>query len=181
MSVHPTEPLTTATPSLKPRPPLYRRWWAIVIYMIGLFIIGIEIGLAGHTTAAANPAPPKVVTVTVSPSPSVITVTASPAQPPAGTKLGSWSGSGNQNTPPFSAPASGDYVVKWTFSGNTDSFGNGSNFIINDTDSQAQSFGLPNAIGGSGSGSTEVTGASGTESFNVQSAGSWTITVTSAP
>jgi hypothetical protein len=95
--------------------------------------------------------------------------------------MGSWSGSGNRVTPAFNAPASGDYIVAWTFSGNdADGASGGDNFIISATDSSASALGLPNTIATSGLGSTEVTGASGSESFNVQATGNWTITVTSA-
>jgi hypothetical protein len=56
--------------------------------------------------------------------------------------------------------------------------GGGTNFNISDTDGSA-SGNLPNDIATYGSGSTEMTGASGVESFNVQVTGQWTIKVVS--
>lgn len=91
-----------------------------------------------------------------------------------------WSGHGTQNTPGFSAPVSGKYIVTWKYSGNNDpQLGEASNFIIQDTDSNAWGS-LPNDIAAAGSGSTEMTGAKGTQSFNVTAVGSWTITVKAA-
>lgn len=131
------------------------------------------------TVTVTVPGPTVVKTVQV-PGPAVtVTVTAPP--PPAGTVIGKWSGTGNENTPAFNAPASGDYVVSWSYSGNDDpSFGGATNFSIQATDSSAEGLGLPDDIAASGSGSTEVTNASGVESFNVDAVGSWTITVKSA-
>lgn len=121
-------------------------------------------------------------TVKVSVPGPVVTKTVQAPPPPAGTTIGAWSGSGNENTPAFYAPQSGDYVVSWSYSANNDpSLGGATNFIISATDSNASALGLPNNIASSGSGSTEVTGASGSESFNVQATGSWTISVKSAP
>lgn len=148
--------------------------------------IGIAIGSAGShpitTTQAIRSVPGPTITVTRSvPGP---TVTVTPPGPAAGQKIGSWSGSGNQNTAPFTVPDSGSYIVSWTYSGNVDaSFGDSqpTNFSILGTGS---GFGgdLPNDIAASGHGSTEVTNGSGTESFNVQSSSSsrWTITVVAA-
>jgi hypothetical protein len=148
---------------------------AAFVCLVGL-VIGLMIGQTiaqekTRTITRDRPVPGPTVTQTV------------PAPPPsAGTEIGSWSGTGNQNTPAFNASANGNYVVSWTYSGNVDpSIGGGSNFIISATDGSAMAEGLPNAIAASGSGSTEVTGASGTESFNVQATGSWTITVKTAP
>jgi hypothetical protein len=105
------------------------------------------------------------------------------SQGPAGTTVANYSGSGTQATGSFSVPGSGDYLVKWSYSGNNDcSLGScqASNFAITETGSTT-SGNMPNEIQASGSGSTEVTGDSGNEAFNVQSAGSWTITVKSLP
>jgi hypothetical protein len=122
-----------------------------------------------------------IVTKTVTVPGPTITQTVSPPPPPAGSKLDTFHGTGNQVTPAFNAPSSGDYIVSWTYSGNdTDGASGGDNFSISATDSSADALGLPNTIGTSGSGSTEVTGASGVETFNVQATGSWTITITSA-
>ena len=119
------------------------------------------------------PGPTKIVTKTV-----IKTVQAPPPAP--GQKITTFNGSGTQNTGAFNVPSSGDYIVSWTFSGNADSFG-GSNFIIDNTGS-GEGLGLANDIATSGHGSTEVTGGSGTDSFNVQAAdgSSWTLTVVAA-
>lgn len=162
-----------------------------------LWGIPLTIGLAacGTTVTHNVQVPGPVVTVTATPTRTVVktvvkkvpgptvykTVYVPASQGPTGTTIARYSGSGNQNTGTFQAPDSGDYVVKWSYSGNFDSLGQGSNFIMGNTDQSAESMGLPNDIGGSGSGSTEVTGASGPESFNVQASGYWTVTVISAP
>jgi hypothetical protein len=163
-----TQPLLTepASPAAK-RHILRNTILAVVLFGAG---IGFGASIAsGHTAYRNVPGP----TVTV-PGP---TVTISAAPPATGTLVGKWSGTGNETTPAFNAPASGDFIVSWTYSGN-----DGSNFIISDTDNNANSLGLPNAIASSGSGSTEITDAAGdVESFNVQAQGSWTIKVVSAP
>lgn len=166
---------------------------------VALFGIGAAVGTSGQhaTTTIKTVAGPtitktvkvpsgiKTITKTVKvPGPTVYKTQYVPAsQGPTGTTIADYSGSGNQATGTFQAPSSGDYIVKWTYSGNADcSFGTcqGSNFIINDNDTSAEGLGLPNVIGSDGSGSTEVTGASGTESFSVQATGSWTVKVISA-
>jgi hypothetical protein len=100
---------------------------------------------------------------------------------PAGATVMRFSGSGNQVTPSFPVPDSGDYVVKWNFSGNSTGYG-GDDFIIEAVSPSASTFGLPGEASVSGSGSTEITGDSGTGAFNVQAdeAASWTVTVTAA-
>ncbi|MGH3282884.1 MAG: hypothetical protein ACRDNW_27665, partial [Trebonia sp.] len=103
------------------------------------------------------------------------------SQGPTGTVIASFSGSGNENTGSFTVPSSGDYVVKWSYSGNNDpTIGGGSNFNIASTNNSGITGSYPNDIASSGSGSTEDTGMSGTQSFNVQAVGQWTIAVTSA-
>ena len=162
---------------------------------IALVGVGTAIGVsAGHTTVTNTvtrtvtkdvPGPVTTKTVTVTkdvPGPvKYKTVYVPASQGPTGTTIAQYSGSGNQNTGTFNAPASGDYVVKWSYSANVDSSGLAANFIMSNTDQTAESMGLPNDINSSGSGSTEVTGASGPESFNVQASGSWAVTVISAP
>jgi hypothetical protein len=157
----------------------------------GKAIAGLAIAVAfgtgiGIGTSTTSPQPGKTVSV---PGPTVtvtgpdVTVTASPAQPSTGAVLGTWKGSGNSNTPQFIIPGSGDYIVSWQYSGNVDpSFGGGTNFAITNTNADALSTSLPNDIAASGHGSTEVTGGSGNESFNVQSSAqcNWSITVKSA-
>lgn len=126
-----------------------------------------------HTVVSPSPSPSALPAITV-------TVTAPP--PPPGTRIGKWSGSGNAVTPAFNAPATGDYVVYWTFWGNVDpQLGQPSNFIMSTTDPSATADGLPNVVQATGQGSTEVQGASGTESFNIQASGNWLIKVFTAP
>lgn len=181
-----TEPQQVQPPSEAPRKPRRRglRIIGAVLGAVVILFIGMGIGSAAKSTPAAivhTRTVTKTVTVNV-PGPTVtqtVTVTAPP--PPVGSVIGNWSGTGNQVTPAFNAPASGDYIVSWSYSGNVDpTIGGGTNFAITATDSSATALGLPNDIAASGSGSTEVTGASGVESFNVQAAGQWTIKVVSA-
>jgi hypothetical protein len=147
---------------------------------IAILGAGIGIGAAAGQHTTVRTVVVHRTTVREVPGPT-ITKTVPAPPPPAGSVIGTWSGTGNQVTPAFNAPASGNYIVKWTFSGNADSYG-GSNFAISTTDQSAEGLGLPNVIQSSGSGSTEVTGATGaSESFNVEATGSWTITVVSAP
>lgn len=65
--------------------------------------------------------------------------------------IGKWSGTGYGVTTAFSAPASGDYIVSWNYSGNVDG----------STETTGVTPGRP-------------------ESFNVQAAGQWTIKVVAA-
>lgn len=130
---------------------------------------------ASAQTPASHPA-----TVTISPAPA--TVTTSPPPPAQGQVIGSWSGSGSEHTPAFNVPSSGDYIVKWSYYGNEDkSFGitDPTNFIIQNT-GDGLGMALPNDIAAQGHGSTEVTAGDGTDSFNVQAVGHWTITVLGA-
>jgi hypothetical protein len=173
--------VTSARNAPKPRKQRLKPFAHAVTGLAGIGL-AISIGACGNTSTVTRTVPGPTVTATVQVAGPTVTETAAAPPPAAGTKLGSWSGSGNQVTPAFNAPASGDYIVAWTFSGNdADGASGGDNFIIDATDSGADALSLPNVIATSGSGSTEVTGASGTESFNVQATGSWTITVTSAP
>ena len=165
-----TNPTTNPTtpPASKPRRKRGLKIALTAVAAVAILGTGIGIGAAAHTHVTT-----RTVTVTK-------TVPAPP--PPAGTVVGTWSGTGNQATPAFNAPASGNYVVSWTYSGNVDpQMGGANNFIINANDQSAMADGLPNDIAASGSGSTEVTGASGVESFNVQATGQWTIKVVTAP
>lgn len=132
------------------------------------------------------PVPGETKTVTrqvAVPGPTVTAIKDVPAPPPPqGSVVNTFSGSGNQATPAFNVPDSGDYLVIWSYSGNVDtSFGDSqaTNFAITETGS-GEALGLPNDIAASGSGSTEVTGASSTDRLNVQAAGHWTITIKSA-
>jgi hypothetical protein len=172
--------VTSAMNTPKPRKPRIKPFAHAATGLAGIGL-AVSVGACGSTTTVTRTVPGPTVTATVQVAGPTVTETASAPPPAAGTKLGSWSGSGNQVTPAFNAPASGDYIVAWTFSGNdADGASGGDNFIISANDSSAEALSLPNVIATSGSGSTEVTGASGSESFNVQATGSWTITVTSA-
>jgi hypothetical protein len=150
--------------------------WAAVLW----------VGTASRATTTAT-LPGKTITKTVpvrGPTKTVIKTVPAPP-PPAGSAIGRWSGTGNEVTLAFSAPASGDYIVSWNYSGNVDnSFGSSSatNFSISPTDQNAFEGDLPNDIATSGSGSTEITGVTPghPESFNVQAAGQWTIKVAAA-
>lgn len=128
-------------------------------------------------------APPVVKTVRVPvPGPTVTKTVTVPAPPPSpGQQIAQFSGSGNENTPAFNVPGTGDYIVSWSFSGNSSGYG-GDNFSMSLTGQNTFTDSLPNDIAVSGHGSTEVTGDSGTDSFNVQAddGASWTVTVDSA-
>lgn len=157
--------------------------------------IGAAIGSsAGQTTTVTKtatvvktqdvPVPGETRTITVKvpvPGPTTTVTKEVPAPPPPqGAVTSTFPGSGNQVTPAFNVPADGNYIVTWTFSGNTDpSLGNPSNFIIQEIGG-GEALGLPNVVQSSGSGSTEVTGAGSTDRLNVQAAGQWTITIRSA-
>lgn len=162
-----------------------RRWPGIMFGIAGGFIL-LAAGASIGGAAAGNPHPAATVTATATvPGPDTTeTVTESPPPPAAGTEIGTWSGTGNQVTPPFDVPGSGNYIVTWTYSGNTDtSFGGNSpdNFSIQNTDDGYGN--LPNDIASSGHGSTEITSSTAsTARFNVQANGNarWTITVKSA-
>lgn len=113
------------------------------------------------------------------------TGTSAPAKaavPPAGKVLLNFTGKGNQATPHFTVGDPGNYKITWEYSGNTD-MGTASNFIIEE--GPVSDFNiplsLPNDIAVSGRGSTEASGDAGPHYFNVQSAGTWTIKVVTAP
>lgn len=171
----PQQPQQQHQPPPRPRHRLLKGIGAVVVAgaLIG---IGAAIGSSGSSTKTVT-VPGPTVTETV-PGPAT-TVTASPPPPAAGAVIATFKGKGNENTGPFNVPDSGNYIVAWSYSGNVDTaFGSSqpTNFAIQET-GDGMSLGLPNDIAASGHGSTEVTGASGTDSFNVQAAGSWTITV----
>lgn len=168
--------MTSAAPAVAPRA-------LRISASVGAGVISAGVIAGCSTTHTVTTPGPTVTTTTEVPGPTV-TVTASPSPPPTGTSLGTWSGTGNENTPAFSAPQSGDYVVSWTYSNNVDpSMGGATNFSISATDPNASGGNLPNDIATSGSGSTEITGVTpgDAESFNVQAAGQWTMKVVSAP
>jgi hypothetical protein len=124
----------------------------------------------------------KTVTVKV-PGPTITHTVIKDVPTPAPTEgtLLNFSGNGTEETPSFTAGGSGDYTVSWTYSGNT-SDGIASNFIVGeDGGNDINAASLPNDIAASGSGNTGVFGDAGRHTFNVQSDGSWTIKVVSAP
>lgn len=102
-----------------------------------------------------------------------------PSGPRPGSVIARFHGHGNFTTRHFKVPANGVYDLSWRYSGNSDSsFGQTmpDNFIISNTgDGMGET---PNDVAASGSGSTEVTGATGTDSFNVQSGANSTVTIT---
>lgn len=177
------ETLTSAPPE---RPRFRRPSLRAVALVAGGAVTGILIGLAGASGPGPSPAARPAATVTVTaqaqaaPAPTV-TVTAPAPEPQAGALLGTFKGTGNQVTPAFTVPDSGNFIVTWSYSGNVDSsFGSSqpTNFAVSDN---AGGFGdLPDDIAASGHGSTEVTGASGTDRLNVQAAGTWAVTVRAA-
>ena len=172
----------TPSPTKKQRRNLLLSAGVVAVVGITSGIIGAASGSGGHTATVTVPGPTITKTVPV-PGPDVTHTRLIPPPPPvAGTTLHTFKGTGNQVTPAFTVPDSGNYIVRWTFSGNVDtSFGSSqaSNFIISNTGSGIGE-GLANTVAASGSGSTEVTGGSGTDSLNVQAIGSWTITIVSA-
>jgi hypothetical protein len=140
--------------------------------------------VVGPTVTDTNTVPGPTVTATDDvPGPTVTataTQTVSAPPPAVGSVVATYRGTGNEATPSFNVPASGDYIVTWSYSGNSDpQLGGPSNFIISENGS-GLGLGLPNAIASSGQGSTEVTGAGSTDSLDVQATGSWTITIKSA-
>jgi len=201
MNIPPTEGAQTAPPPETPR-----RWpkrLAFGVAFAATFGIGNGIGtstasstpttvthtvtLPGKTVTKTVPVPGATKTVIKTlpvPGPTKTVIKTVPAPPPpVGAQVGLWSGAGNENTPAFNVPASGDYIVSWTYSGNVDnSLGSSqpSNFSIQATNQASFSGSFPNDIAASGHGSTEVTGVSGVDSFNVTAIGSWTIKVVAA-
>lgn len=146
---------------------------------IVVLVIGIAIGSAGRQVkTVASPAVTVTATATQQVPGPVVTETAVAPAPAAGGVIGKYKGTGNQVTPSFNVPDSGSYIVRWSYTGNSDSYGP-TNFAISNT-GDGMGLGLPNDIADHGSGSTQVTGATGTDSLNVQATGSWTVTVTAA-
>jgi hypothetical protein len=169
---------------------------AVATMAIGVGVgIGIGSAAASHTvikTVAVTkdvnvPGPVTTKTVTVKvPGPVTTKTVYTPVTSavPTGTTVMRYSGSGTQVTPAFPVPASGDYVVSWSFSGNGDGYGNGGNFIMAMPNADLLGMSLPNDIASGGSGSTEVAGdTNATDSFNVQAedGSSWTVKVVAAP
>jgi hypothetical protein len=108
MSIMGTQPpaIPPAPPPLQQQP-MIRRHRALRIggcVGIGMISVGVIAGCSTHTVTTPGP----TVTNTVEVPGPTATVTASPTPPPSGTALGTWSGTGNKNTPAFSAPLSGD-------------------------------------------------------------------------
>lgn len=177
-----TEPMQ-GYPSQYPSPPPRKRHrvlkgLGLAVLVGGSIGIGAAIGSAGsgHTTLVPVPGP------TIVQHDPGVTKTVAPPPPAAGTTVLDDSGSGTAVTRPFTVGGSGDYIVSWTYSGNSDSSGP-SNFIVSEdggNDINASSS-LPNDIAASGTGSTMTTGDAGTHTFNVQSEGNWTIKVVTAP
>jgi hypothetical protein len=164
-------------------PPRRRHRVRGTLILAGTLGTGIGIGAVSASPTAATHAVTRPAAVTTVPGPAV-TVTVSPPAPAAGTVLLKDTGSGTRVTPSFTAGGSGDYIVSWSFSGNSDGFGGGSNFIMGeDGATDANALSLPNDIAVQGSGSTEIEGDAGAHTFNVRAAdgSTWTVKVVSAP
>lgn len=173
------------------RNPISKKYAAVGGTVAAAAIVGVIAGTASAQTRTVTqrvnvpgPVTTKIVPRNVpGPTKTVIkTVFRQAPPPPPGAKIAVYSGTGNEVTPAFNVPDSGNYIVRWSYSGNIDTSFGGSqatNFNISETGS-GYGGDLPNDIAASGSGSTEVTGAGSTDSLNVQAAGSWTITVVSA-
>jgi len=151
---------------------------ALIAVVVVIIIAAVAGGPGSHQSSStsandsAAAAPAAVTSPSASPTPA-------PFQPQT---LLDYSGTGQEATPRFTVGGSGDYTVSWTFSGNTDpEFGGASNFIIEEDGSNDFNFDGPDLIQASGSGSTNVSGDTGTHTFNVQASGSWTIKVVTAP
>ena len=143
-------------------------------------VLIIVLAAAASSTPSVNPVPTGVGQQPTLAAPSPPS-THAPVGTAAGTVIGTYKGHGTANTPNFSVPASGNFIVSWKYSNNYDrSFGSSqpANFIIDDT--SADLFSLPNDIASHGSGSAKATYADGQDSFNVEAAADcqWTITVT---
>ena len=182
--------MSTETPAqltqIQPSPP--KKSQHRVLKVVGAVVaagaligIGAAIGSSGNSTKTVT-VPRPTITQTV-PGPNVTQqVTVSPPPAATGTTIATFRGSGNDNTGSFNVPDSGNYLVAWSYRRNNEcSLGScqAANFSISETGSGLGGD-LPNDIAASGHGSTEVTGASGTDRFNVQAVGSWTITVKAA-
>ena len=182
--------MSTETPAqltrIQPSPP--KKSQHRVLKVVGAVVaagaligIGAAIGSSGNSTKTVT-VPRPTITQTV-PGPNVTQqVTVSPPPPATGTTIATFRGSGNENTGSFNVPDSGNYLVAWSYRRNNEcSLGScqATNFSISETGSGLGGD-LPNDIAASGHGSTEVTGVSGTDRFNVQAVGSWTITVKAA-
>jgi hypothetical protein len=144
--------------------------------------VAIGSGTAHSTVTVKTVSVPGPVRTAVVPVPGPTVTETETAAPPTPATALDFTGHGTEVTPAFSVPTSGDYIVTWTFNGNGDGYGNAGNFIAGLTDSSVLAFSLPNDIASSGSGSTEVTGDTGTDSLNVQSedGSTWTIKVIAA-
>lgn len=201
-AVKDTSTLPPMSSGHRPKQPFWRRHprWTIAAAAVVVFGVGAAIGTLGQKTVVKHVAGPAIVKTVNVPGPTVYktktvkvpgptvyktrTVYAPATQGPTGTTIASYSGTGNQVTGSFTVPSSGDYIVAWRYWGNNDcSLGScsASNFSISDTNTGGLPGNTPNDIASSGSGSTEDTGMSGGQSFNVGALGSWTITVKSAP
>ena len=167
-----------------PQPPRKRhRVRNVLLGILGAFVLLIVLLVAlapsGTTTHNATAQPAITHSATAQPA-----ATTAPAAPQT---LLSFTGHGNESTPPFNA--SGDFTVSWAYSGNVDSsLGSPApdNFIVvMDTPGQGEDVGFngPNDIQASGTGSQTVSGDSGSHYFTVQANGAstWTIKVITAP
>jgi hypothetical protein len=146
----------------------------------------IATGAVACKSTATSTAPPPAsssapVKAVAAPATSAMPTPPPPSTPPQSVTLLKVSGMGSEATPHFSSPT-GNYKVSWSYSGNADQYG-GSNFIITEDASNDMNapLSLPDDIAATGQGSAETAGDPGSHFFNVQSVGSWTITVVSEP
>lgn len=176
-----TKPETLIFPGGRKR---RRRWLSATgLLLLGL-LLGVSAGLSTHSTAKPSPGPTVTQTVTgaAAPGPTItVTETDTPPPPPADTVIAKYKGHGNQVVGPFTVPDNGDYILTWSYSGNTyhDGTGIAANFSI---DTSGNGYGdTANDAQASGSGSTEVTGATNASArLNVQATGDWVITIKTA-
>src|ERR1700679_3640680 len=96
----------TVTSAMNAPKPRKQRIKPFTYAATGLAGIGlaVSVGACGSTTTVTRTVPGPTVTATVQVAGPTVTETASAPPPATGTKLGSWSGSGNQVTPAFNAP-----------------------------------------------------------------------------
>lgn len=104
---------------------------------------------------------------------------APPATSAAPTTLLTQSGSGSYTSSQFTVGGSGDYKVYWTYS--EGGFGQSVNFQLWEDGGSNLNFTDPNQLGTGGSGVVNVYNDAGTHTLTVNSEGSWTVKVVTAP
>ena len=102
-----------------------------------------------------------------------------PTTPAAPTTLLAQSGSGSYTSSRFTVGGTGDYQVYWAY--NEGSFGQSVNFQLWEDGGSDLNFTDPNQLGTQGSGVVNVYNDAGTHTLTVNSEGSWTVKVVTAP